>query len=86
MKYVDFWDALDAGSAKINQYYKKTAESDAYTFSMCRLFFIFISKRGWSPNTLTLVLDPSQKLDHIRKSWGDTLLKTALKEAEEIVS
>ena len=32
---MDFWDALEAGAAKINEYYEKTAESDAYTFSMC---------------------------------------------------
>jgi hypothetical protein len=34
MKYLGFIAALDAGLAKISQYYDRTAESDAYTFAM----------------------------------------------------
>ena len=33
-KYSDFSEALEAGAGKINEYYEKTAESGAYTFSM----------------------------------------------------
>lgn len=39
---IDFVEALDAGLAKVDEYYHRTASSDAYTFAMCTLtFFIF---------------------------------------------
>lgn len=45
-KYSDFREGLEAGAAKINDYYEKTAESDAYTFSMCMYNpYIFRSSR-----------------------------------------
>lgn len=31
------------------------------------------------------MLDPTQKIEHIRKYWGETLLKDALEHAEEKV-
>ena len=34
VKYLGFIAALDAGLAKITQYYDRTADSDAYTFAM----------------------------------------------------
>lgn len=34
-KYADFIPALDAGLAKIEEYYDRTSQSDAYTFAMC---------------------------------------------------
>jgi hypothetical protein len=34
VKYLAFAAALDAGLAKIAEYYDRTAESDAYTFAM----------------------------------------------------
>jgi len=39
LKYEIFHKALEAGTAKINKYYEKMADSDAYTFAM-DLFFI----------------------------------------------
>jgi len=39
LKYEVFHKALEAGTAKINEYYEKTADSDAYTFAM-HTFFI----------------------------------------------
>jgi hypothetical protein len=39
-KYFDFRDALNAGTQKINKYYLCTAESDAYTFAMCKFSVI----------------------------------------------
>ena len=41
VKYEPFWDALDAGTSKITDYYQKTADSDAYTFAMCKLYYIY---------------------------------------------
>jgi hypothetical protein len=38
-KYRDFTAALNAGTEKIDEYYQRTAESDAYTFAMCEFFF-----------------------------------------------
>ncbi|KAF8240617.1 hypothetical protein L208DRAFT_1514732, partial [Tricholoma matsutake] len=63
VKYIDFVPALNAGLAKIAEYYDRTADSDAYTFAM--------------------LLDPSQKTEHIRKYWGQEKLESILKEAEE---
>jgi hypothetical protein len=37
-KYSDFQDVLNAGTAKINEHYQRTAESDAYTFAMCKYY------------------------------------------------
>jgi hypothetical protein len=34
IKYGDFVPALNAGLAKIEEYYDRTAQSDAYTFAM----------------------------------------------------
>jgi hypothetical protein len=37
-KYEDFWNALDAATAKISEYYEKTADSDAFIFAMGKVF------------------------------------------------
>lgn len=34
MKYLAFGAALKAGLAKLEEYYDRTAESEAYTFAM----------------------------------------------------
>ncbi|KAF8233426.1 hypothetical protein L208DRAFT_1266782, partial [Tricholoma matsutake] len=65
-KYRDFVPALKAGLDKIEEYYDRTADSDAYTFAM--------------------LLDPSEKTEHIHKHWGGEKLKRVLKDAEEMVS
>jgi hypothetical protein len=39
-KYCDFVPALEAGLAKIEEYYDRTADSDAYTFAMCEITFL----------------------------------------------
>ena len=38
-KYAEFKDALDTAVEKIEEYYDKTADSDAYTFVMCKSVF-----------------------------------------------
>lgn len=35
IKYRPFKDALNAAMAKLDEYYKKTAESDAHIMAMC---------------------------------------------------
>ncbi|KAF8231446.1 hypothetical protein L208DRAFT_1277338, partial [Tricholoma matsutake] len=39
-KYCDFVPALEAGLAKIKEYYDRTADSDVYTFAMCEITFL----------------------------------------------
>ncbi|KAI9508249.1 hypothetical protein F5148DRAFT_1275841 [Russula earlei] len=63
-KYLKFVPALNAGLAKIEEYYDHTAECDAYTFAM--------------------LLDLSQKTEHICKYWGDDKLESILENAEEM--
>jgi hypothetical protein len=36
-KYGDFIPALSAGLAKIEEYYDRTSDSNAYTFAMCQI-------------------------------------------------
>ncbi len=36
-KYGEFSDALREAALKINEYYEKTADTDALTFSMCMI-------------------------------------------------
>lgn len=84
MKYEPFYKALDAGTAKIDDYYQKTADSDAYTFSM-RMFLVIV----YSASKLMycmLVLNPTQKANHVKKYWGKDLYSQTIKEAEDIVS
>lgn len=38
VKYQDFVPALESGLAKIEEYYNRTADSDAYTFAMRCVF------------------------------------------------
>jgi len=82
IKYIDFVPALNTGLAKIAEYYDHTADSDAYTFAMC----LITSLCPLINSDTCLVLDPSQKTEHIRKYWGQEKLDSILKEAEEMVS
>ena len=82
-KYRDFIPALEAGLAKIEEYYDHTADSDTYTFAICEITFLSCFVRVWPSFQ---VLDPSNKTEHIRKFWGDEKLKSILKNAEAMVS
>ena len=42
-KYFEFVPALNTSLAKIEEYYHRTAESDAYTFAMCSIPCLFKS-------------------------------------------
>ncbi|KAI5992932.1 hypothetical protein EDD15DRAFT_2167604 [Pisolithus albus] len=39
-KYVDFSSGLEAGLTKVNEYYERTATSDAHIMAMCTSFFL----------------------------------------------
>jgi hypothetical protein len=82
VKYIDFVPALNAGLVKITESYHRTADSDAYTFAMCSI----TSLCPLINSDTCLVLDPSQKMEHIRKYWGQEKLESILKEAKEMVS
>ncbi|EMD31003.1 hypothetical protein CERSUDRAFT_69644 [Gelatoporia subvermispora B] len=57
-KYAHFKPGLEAGLRKIEQYYERVADNDAYIMSM--------------------VLDPQQKLTHIKENWTEKLHDEAL--------
>ena len=57
---------------KLNEYYKRTAESDAHIIAMGSYsythFYIMLT-----PLALYLVLDPRKKFTHFKKNWSLTL-------------
>jgi hypothetical protein len=74
--------ALAAGINKVVEYYKKTAESDVYTFAMCT----WCNSSAYAHKAdLHAVLDPSGKAEHLQKYWTPVLQQRALKDVEKIV-
>jgi hypothetical protein len=41
-KYRTFKNALDAAADKLNEYYEKTAESDAHILAMCAYYALHL--------------------------------------------
>lgn len=81
-KYSKFRPALEAGLLKIGEYYDWTSDSNMYTFAMCCILLlsvVFVTDR------ILVVLDPSQKTDHICKHWGANKLEDILQRTEKIV-
>jgi hypothetical protein len=69
-RYTPFVPALEAGMEKLNEYYKRTAESDAHIIAMGSYSYIHLYI------TLTpsyLALDPRKKFAHFKKNWDLTL-------------
>ncbi|GBE87281.1 hypothetical protein SCP_1005280 [Sparassis crispa] len=85
-KYVDFMEALEADIAKIVEYYERFADSETYTIAMRASPYhhhsILILTLRHARST---VLDPSEKINYIRKYWNEDLLKEALEHAEVMV-
>jgi len=83
-KYQDFLPALQAGLTKVEEYYDQTSDSDTYTFAMhCMTLLVIPSYR--SSQLIIVVLDPSQKVEHIQKYWGVDKLESILEHAEQKV-
>ncbi|KAG6852465.1 hypothetical protein C0991_011750 [Blastosporella zonata] len=63
-KYKDFVPALDTALQKVQDYYKKTAKTQVYTFAMCTIFISYLMvyyKFFFS------ILDPSKKSKHLHR-------------------
>ena len=41
LDYIDFWTGLEASTAKIEEYYKRSADSDVYIMAMCMRSIFF---------------------------------------------
>lgn len=80
-KYAYFAPALKEAVAKLKEYYDKTAESEVYIFSMCKLLIL----RQFRNLISTAVLDPDIKMSYFNKYWSPSLQKRVLHEAEKIV-
>ena len=84
-KYQGYSPALQASLTKIEEYYNRTADSDAYTFAMrCVLLLtvLYLSSQIYH----IIVLDPSVKTQHICKYWGADKMNGILERAEKKVS
>jgi hypothetical protein len=64
-KYAPFKEGLLAAVEKLEDYYEKTAESDAHIFAMGKLFFF---RSDWVTDYCP-VLHPKIKMSHFRKYW-----------------
>ena len=74
-KYAHFFDALNAATAKLNDYYTKTAASDAHILAMSLCFFLYYEIVA---NNLALVLHPGKKMAHFKKYWEVSLQKDVI--------
>ena len=83
-KYKDFRPALQAGLTKVEEYYDRTAESDTYTFVMHCVPLLTVPYPDLQICHIA-VLDPSQKIEHIRKYWGAKKVDGILERAEKKV-
>lgn len=77
-----FRAALDAALAKVNEYYVKTAESDAHVMAM-RKFNLLVFIQDLTETFI--VLHPRRKLKYFKKSWSDDLVRDVKELAETIV-
>ena len=75
-RYEPFVPALEAAMEKLDEYYTRTAESDAHVIAM-GLYFYF---HFYIMLTLSyLALDPRKKFAHFKKNW-DLELQEEVKE------
>ena len=83
MKYEAFSHDLEMAMEKVEEYYNKTATSDAYTFVMGEFFSpsFFVMR-----NLISLiVLDPDAKMSHFTKNWSKSLQDKVMESTETIV-
>jgi hypothetical protein len=70
-QYKPFFPALDAAMAKLNEYYERTATSDAHIIAMSVCIYLPI----FHILIILPVLDPASKLEYFKKHWGPGLLE-----------
>jgi hypothetical protein len=78
-RYAPFVPALEAAMAKLDEYYKRTAESDAHIIAMGLHFHIYFYI---TLIPLYVALDPRKKFAHFKKNWDPTLQE----EVKELVN
>ena len=66
-RYAQFKPALNAAMEKLNEYYERTADSDAHIIAMGILFHSLCVI--WF-NQQDLALDPRHKFGHFKKHWN----------------
>ena len=80
-----FQEAISAGMEKINEYYEKTAESDAHIMAMREFFSIIPLKMYAVLYIYFIVLHPKRKMKYFKKNWSSELQLEVLTLAEKIV-
>jgi hypothetical protein len=71
-RYILFKPALLAAMTKLDEYYQRTAVSDAHIIAMgmSRIQFVLFQSDILPKH---LVLDPRKKFEHFTKNWDDIL-------------
>jgi hypothetical protein len=82
-KYSVFADAIEQALAKVDEYYQKTSNSNAYMFAMGN-FHLHLFRRV--PANHFQVLDPGRKLSYFKEHWPVDLQDEAIRNMEETVS
>ena len=72
LRYSLFRPALQAAMTKLDEYYQRTAVSDAHIITMGTSYIQFVSFR-WDILPQDLVLDLRKKFEHFTKNWGNDL-------------
>ena len=70
--YSLFKPALQAAMAKLDEYYQRTAISDAHIITMGTSYIQFMSF-WWDILPKDLVFDLRKKFEHFTKNWGNDL-------------
>lgn len=69
-KYEAFHEALEAATVKVDEYYTKTAASDAHIIAM-GIWSLFFTSHLLIYNHI--VLHPQKKMLHFKKYWSNAL-------------
>ena len=72
--YSHFVWALEAGMAKLDTYYRHSAESDVHIMAMGKILWAIILVMLWLEH-YDLVLIPKKKMAHFMKHWPSLLSK-----------
>lgn len=84
LKYKAFAPALEAATSKLDEYYTKTAASDAHILTMGTFILLLFLRSSISTYpTLLVVLHPSRKMEHFKKYWSDDLCKDVIALVED---
>ena len=83
-KYAPFHTALEAGVAKVEEYYEKITDNQAYIISMREFLLLFSAFFSYSLSLV--VLNTEEKTNHFKKHWNKDLQNKVRVVAEDVVS